>query len=80
MADGRMLHRADRHHHPHRLPRPPPAAAPSTPAAIRPLGTGMRLRNVSVRPLGGGVGCLMMILVSIVLSVILTVALNVLIR
>ena len=40
----------------------------------------MRLRNVSVRPLGGGFGCLMMILVSIALSVILTVTLNVLIH
>ena len=40
----------------------------------------MRFRNVSLRPLGGGFGCLMMILVSIALSVILTVTLNVLIR
>lgn len=40
----------------------------------------MRFRNVSVRPLGGGVGCLMMVLISILLSVILTVGLNVLIR
>jgi hypothetical protein len=78
MADGRMLHRADRHHHSHRLPRPPSTAATSTPTAVRPLGTGMRFRNVSVRPLGGGFGCLMMILVSILLSVLLTVALNLL--
>lgn len=31
---------------------------------------------VRVRPLGGAVGCLLMILVSVVLSVLLTVALN----
>ena len=31
---------------------------------------------VTVRPLGGGKGCLMMILVSIVLSVVLTVLIN----
>jgi hypothetical protein len=31
---------------------------------------------VRIRPLGGGIGCLMMILVSVVLSVILTVVLN----
>ncbi len=29
-----------------------------------------------IRPLGGGIGCLMMILVSVVLSVLLTVLLN----
>ena len=33
---------------------------------------------VRVRPLGGGLGCLMMIAISIVLSVVLTVLLNVL--
>jgi hypothetical protein len=31
---------------------------------------------MSIRPLGGGVGCLIMILVSVVLSVLLTVLLN----
>jgi hypothetical protein len=31
---------------------------------------------VRIRPLGGAVGCLMMILVSVVLSVLLTVLLN----
>ena len=35
-------------------------------------------RNLEVRPLGGGLGCLAMILVSVVLSVALTVLLNVL--
>ena len=38
----------------------------------------MRFGNVEVRPLGGGVGCLMMILFSIVASVVLTVVLNLL--
>jgi hypothetical protein len=33
-------------------------------------------RNVEVRALGGGLGCLMMILVSIVASVLLTLVIN----
>ena len=37
-------------------------------------------RGFSVRPLGGGVGCLLMILISVVASVILTILANVLIR
>lgn len=40
----------------------------------------MRFRNVEVRPLGGGLGCLSMILVSIVASVLLTVVANLLLR
>ena len=36
----------------------------------------MRFGNVEVRPLGGGIGCLAMILVSVLLSVVLTVVLN----
>ena len=32
--------------------------------------------NVEVRPLGGGLGCLLMILVSILASVLLTIVLN----
>ena len=35
---------------------------------------------VKIRPLGGGPGCLMMILVSVGLSVLLTVLLNVVAR
>jgi hypothetical protein len=35
---------------------------------------------VRIRPLGGGVGCLMMILISVVASVVLTVLLNVIAR
>jgi hypothetical protein len=31
---------------------------------------------VRIRPLGGGIGCLLMILVSVVLSVLLTVLVN----
>jgi hypothetical protein len=38
----------------------------------------VRFGNVEVRPLGGGFGCLMMILVSIFLSVVLTVVVNLL--
>lgn len=39
----------------------------------------MRLgRNVEVRPLGGGAGCLGMLLLSLVASVVLTVVLNLL--
>jgi len=37
-------------------------------------------RNLQVRPLGGAMGCLVMIAVSIVLSVVLTVALNLVLR
>jgi hypothetical protein len=40
----------------------------------------VRFGNVEVRPLGGGPGCLLMILVSIGLSVALTVLLNLLVR
>jgi hypothetical protein len=41
----------------------------------------MRLgRNTEVRFLGGGPGCLAMILVSILLSVFLTVVINLLVR
>lgn len=35
---------------------------------------------VRVRPVGGGAGCLVMILVSVALSVLLTVVLNLLLR
>lgn len=37
-------------------------------------------RNVQVRPLGGGPGCLGMILLSVLASVVLTVVLNLLLR
>ena len=40
----------------------------------------MRFGNMQVRPLGGGVGCLMMILFSIVASVLLTVCVNLVAR
>jgi hypothetical protein len=40
----------------------------------------MRLGNWEIRPLGGGLGCLTMILVSVLLSVVLTVLLNLLAR
>jgi hypothetical protein len=36
----------------------------------------VRIGDVEVRPLGGGVGCLIMLLVSVLASVILTVLLN----
>ena len=38
----------------------------------------MRFGNVEVRPLGGGIGCLAMILLSVLASVVLTILLNVL--
>ncbi len=38
----------------------------------------MRFGNVEVRPLGGGLGCLLMILFSLLASVLLTVGLNLL--
>jgi hypothetical protein len=37
-------------------------------------------RNVEVRPLGGGAGCLGMILFSVLASVVLTVVVNLLLR
>jgi hypothetical protein len=38
----------------------------------------MRFGNVEIRPLGGGIGCLLMVLVSIALSVLGTIVLNLL--
>jgi hypothetical protein len=38
----------------------------------------MRFGNVEIRPIGGGVGCLMMLLVSVIASVVLTILLNLL--
>lgn len=38
----------------------------------------MRIGNMEIKPLGGGAGCLTMILLSILLSVLLTVLLNLL--
>jgi hypothetical protein len=40
----------------------------------------MRIGNVDVRPVGGGAGCLVMLLVSVVLSIVLTIGLNLLLR
>lgn len=40
----------------------------------------MRLGNMEIRPLGGGVGCLMMILFSVVASIVGTILLNLLFR
>ena len=39
-----------------------------------------RDNQIEVRPLGGGMGCLGMILISIIASVVLTVVVNLLIR
>ena len=40
----------------------------------------MRIGDIEIRPLGGGPGCLLMILFSLVLSALLTIGLNVLLR
>jgi hypothetical protein len=40
----------------------------------------MRLGNTEIRPLGGGMGCLVMVLGSVLLSVLCTVGANLLIR
>ena len=40
----------------------------------------MRFGNVEVRPLGGGLGCLFMVLFSVVASVVPTVLVNLLLR
>lgn len=42
--------------------------------------SGMRFGNLEVRPLGGGLGCLFMVLFSVVASVVLTVLVNLLLR
>ena len=41
---------------------------------------GMRFGNVEIRPLGGGLGCLLMVLISVIASVLGTVLLNLLLR
>jgi hypothetical protein len=38
----------------------------------------MRIGNTEIRPVGGGLGCLLMILFSVVASIALTVLLNLL--
>lgn len=38
------------------------------------------MNRIQVRPVGGGAGCLVMILVSVLTSVVLTVLLNVVLR
>jgi hypothetical protein len=40
----------------------------------------MRLGSMEVRPVGGGMGCLLMVLGSVLLSVLCTVGANLLIR
>jgi hypothetical protein len=40
----------------------------------------MRIGDVEIRPLGGGPGCLLMILISLVASVVLTIGLNFVLR
>ena len=40
----------------------------------------MRIGDFEVRPLGGGLGCLAMIVISIVASVLLTLFVNLLLR
>ena len=40
----------------------------------------MRLGNMEIRPLGGGVGCLAMVVGSIVLSLLCTVGANMMVR
>jgi hypothetical protein len=40
----------------------------------------MRIGGVEIRPLGGGLGCLLMILFSIIASIVLTVLANLLLR
>ena len=42
--------------------------------------SGMRFGILEVRPLGGGLGCLFMVLFSVVASVVLTVLVNLLLR
>jgi hypothetical protein len=40
----------------------------------------VRIGNVEIQPLGGGAGCLAMLLISILASVLLTVIINLVLR
>jgi hypothetical protein len=40
----------------------------------------MRRGNIEIRPIGGGPGCVMMLLFSVVASILLTLLVNVIIR
>jgi len=44
------------------------------------IGQGVHVSPLQVRPVGGALGCLAMLFVSVVLSVLLTVGLNLLLR
>ena len=44
------------------------------------IGQGVHVSPLQVRPVGGALGCLAMVFVSVVLSVLLTVGLNLLLR
>jgi hypothetical protein len=65
-------------------PAPGINAANTGQNAVRPVqsefsldpGGRMRFGNVEIRPVGGGVGCLTMLLVSVIASVVLTILLN----
>jgi hypothetical protein len=58
--------------------KPPTAGRLPVPPAGHP--EAMRFGNVEIRPLGGGLGCLLMILFSVVASVLLTVIANLLLN
>jgi hypothetical protein len=64
------------------VPLPEDAAGGRNGFAVRVGGkpSGMRFGNLEVRPLGGGFGCLLMVLFSVVASVVLTVLINLLLR
>jgi hypothetical protein len=64
-----------RHQHPTTLHDEEPFTAP-----VSGQSSDMRFGNMEVRPLGGGLGCLLMVLFSIVASVVLTVLVNLLLR
>lgn len=51
-----------------------------TARAYRKKGGAMRMGRYEVQPLGGGVGCLGMLLFSVVASILLTVILNLIVR
>ncbi|MFV2084434.1 hypothetical protein [Micromonospora sp. LOL_021] len=59
-----------------------PAAVPVAGMSGRSSGyeATVRIGNTEIRPLGGGLGCLVMVLLSLILSVAATIALNVAVR
>ncbi|MFV2116009.1 hypothetical protein ACFHW0_27235 [Micromonospora sp. LOL_025] len=53
---------------------------PGLPTSPTDRWTPLRIGNTEIRPLGGGVGCLLMIIFSVLASIVLTVLVNTVLR